>query len=157
MGHTARPGSMVPPEGTRRRRTGQKSRKTNELLLKADTYQWTWHGYNDDMKHEGTVLEANGKDKFAFSFSSNCPVTVSIYKEQEEVIVELIEDNIPVDNARIFKHYTSNTMGWTFYLTNLKSVLEGGLDSAEFQPFTQERDHCLRFYGIRLAFGLYVV
>lgn len=111
-----------------------KSRKTNELLSKDDTYLWTWHGYSDDMKHEGTVLQANGKDKFAFSFSSNCPVTVSIYKEQDEVIVELIEDNIPVDNARIFKHYTSNTMGWTFFLTNLKSVLEGGLDLRNFNP-----------------------
>jgi hypothetical protein len=111
-----------------------KSRKTNELLSKADTYKWTWHGYHDDMRHEGAVLEANGKDKFAFSFSANCPVTVSIYKELEEVIVELVEDNIPVAEGSIFKHYTSNTMGWTFYLTNLKSVLEGGLDLRNFNP-----------------------
>jgi hypothetical protein len=116
---------------------GGQARKTTELLTKADTYLWTWHGYHDDMRHEGTVLEANGKDRFAFSFSSNCPVTVSIYKEQDEVIVELVEDNIPVDNARIFKHYTSNTMGWTFYLTNLKSVLEGGLDLRNFNPSLQ--------------------
>ena len=90
-----------------------------------------------DVFDQRPVLDANGKDKFAFSFSSNCPVTVTIYKEQDEVIVELIEDNIPVDNGRIFKHYTSNTMGWTFYLTNLKSVLEGGLDLRNFNPSLQ--------------------
>lgn len=112
-----------------------KNRKENELLSKADSYHWTWHGYPDEVMQEGTILEANGKDKFVFSFSLNCPVTVSIYKEHDEVIVELVEENIPsMEEGRMFKHYTSNTTGWTFFLTNLKSVLEGGLDLRNFNP-----------------------
>jgi uncharacterized protein YndB with AHSA1/START domain len=104
------------------------SRKRKELLSKADQFAWKWHGFPDDTHLEGAVLEANGKDKFVFSFSMNCPVTVTIYREQDETIVELVEQNIPPEEGPIFKHYLSNTTGWTFYLVNLKSVLEGGLD-----------------------------
>lgn len=111
-----------------------KQRNKNEFLTKGDTYQWNWHGHTDEIRQDGAVLESNNKDKFVFTFSLNCPVTVMIYVEQEEVIIELVEQNIPVDEGPIFKHYVSNTTGWTFYLTNLKSVLEGGLDLRNQNP-----------------------
>jgi len=101
-------------------------------MVKGDTYSWLWHGFPDDVGLKGKVLDSNGKDRFSFSFSMDCPVTISIYKEQDQVICELVEQNIPADSGPIFKHYLSNTTGWTFYLTNLKSVLEGGLDLRNF-------------------------
>ena len=108
------------------------AKKETDTMVKGDSYDWMWHGFPDDVRLEGRVLESNGKDKFVFSFSMDCPVTISIYKEQGQVIVELVEANIPTDEGVIFKHYLSNTTGWTFYLTNLKSVLEGGLDMRNF-------------------------
>jgi uncharacterized protein YndB with AHSA1/START domain len=104
------------------------AKKENDIMIKGDTYSWLWHGFSDEIGLHGKVLDTNGKDRFTFSFSMECPVTISIYKEQDQVIVELVEQNIPIDAGPIFKHYLSNTTGWTFYLTNLKSVLEGGLD-----------------------------
>lgn len=110
-----------------------KSKNGTDAMIKGDTYTWKWHGFPDDVALEGRVLETNGRDKFVFSFSMECPVTISIYKEHEQVIVELVEENIPTEVAGpMFKHYLSNTTGWTFYLTNLKSVLEGGLDMRNF-------------------------
>jgi uncharacterized protein YndB with AHSA1/START domain len=105
-----------------------KSKKETDPMVKGDTYNWRWHGFADDVALTGKVIESNGKDRFQFSFSMDCPVTISIYKEHGQVIVELVEENIPVAKGEIFTHYLSNTTGWTFYLTNLKSVLEGGLD-----------------------------
>ncbi|HEY4112132.1 SRPBCC domain-containing protein [Puia sp.] len=77
---------------------------------------------------KGKVLKANGRDLFSFTFSKECPVTISIFTEHNETIVELIESNLPTDEETMRRHYVGDSKGWIFYLTNLKSVLEGGLD-----------------------------
>ena len=77
---------------------------------------------------KGKVLRANGKDIYSFTFSKGCPVTITIYSEHNETIVELVESNLPTDEETIKRHYVGDSKGWIFYLTNLKSVLEGGLD-----------------------------
>jgi len=44
------------------------------------------------------------------------------------MIVELVQENIPDDDqGRLYYHLVCKT-GWTFYLDNLKSLLEGGID-----------------------------
>lgn len=91
-----------------------KQRNKNEFLTKGDTDQWSWHGHTDEIRQDRTMLESNNKEKSVFTFSLNCPVTVMIYAEQEEVIIELVEQNILADEGPIFKHYISNTTGWTF-------------------------------------------
>ena len=50
------------------------------------------------------------------------------YKKGESQVLELLQDSIP-DTAE-GKHYwhLGCKTGWTFYLTNLKSLLEGGID-----------------------------
>ena len=77
---------------------------------------------------KGKVLKANDKNLYSFTFSKGCPVTISIYTEYEETIVELIESNLPTDEETMRKHFVGDSKGWIFYLTNLKSTLEGGLD-----------------------------
>ena len=77
---------------------------------------------------KGKVLKTNGKDLFSFSFANDIPVTITIYKEHDETIVELIESNLPTDEGSVAKQFVSDSKGWVFYLTNLKSTLEGGLD-----------------------------
>ncbi|MDX2047610.1 MAG: hypothetical protein SFU87_12545, partial [Chitinophagaceae bacterium] len=102
--------------------------KKDEEIKTGDTYEWRWHGYTDEITEKGKVLAANGKDSFRFTFSLGCPVSISIYEECGETIVELVESDLPADEQTILKHYTGDSKGWLFYLTNLKSVLEGGLD-----------------------------
>ena len=43
-----------------------KSRTENAAV--GDTYEWMWHGWGDSAVERGTILEANGKDLFKFSF-----------------------------------------------------------------------------------------
>lgn len=107
---------------------GGKQRQKNEPVQKGDTYAWRWHGYPDEVTETGTVLEANGKDRFTFTFSLKCPVTIRIYPEAGEMIVELTESGLPTDDKTRAAHFVGDSRGWIFYLTNLKSVLEGGLD-----------------------------
>jgi uncharacterized protein YndB with AHSA1/START domain len=98
------------------------------LVQPTDTYAWLWHGYGDDTVEHGTILEANGTNTLTFTFGQAGTVTVTIKTEQDETIVELAQQNIPADEkAKVYYHLGCST-GWVFYLTNLKSILEGGLD-----------------------------
>jgi len=93
-----------------------------------DTYRWLWFGYGDDTVEYGTILEANGKDRFRFTFSGGCIVTIRIIQEQNEMLCELTQENIPLtEEGRVYYHIGC-MKGWTFYLANLKSILEGGID-----------------------------
>jgi uncharacterized protein YndB with AHSA1/START domain len=103
-------------------------RRKHESIEKGDAYRWLWHGYDDDTEERGTILEANGTDKLQFTFAGQCTVTISITKEQNENIVTLWQGNIPTDEKSKTNWHLGCSNGWAFYLTNLKSILEGGLD-----------------------------
>ncbi|HVS98188.1 MAG TPA: SRPBCC domain-containing protein [Puia sp.] len=93
-----------------------------------DDYTCSFATTPENVLIKGKVLKANGRDLFSLSFSKNCPVTISIYSEHGETIVELIESNVPNEEDVVVRQYVSDSKGWIFYLVNLKSVLEGGLD-----------------------------
>lgn len=103
-------------------------RAGDELIKEKDQYKMYFNCYPDSVTEDGKVLKANDKNLFSFTFSKGCPVTISIYPEHEETIVELVESNLPTDETTIKRYYIGDSKGWIFYLTNLKSVLEGGLD-----------------------------
>jgi uncharacterized protein YndB with AHSA1/START domain len=103
-------------------------RKADEPVQKDDTYTWRWHGWGDDTTEYGTILDANGKDSLKFSFgkAGNCAVTIK--NEEGENIIELVQDTIPTDAQGMHYWHLGCKTGWTFYLANLKSLLEGGID-----------------------------
>lgn len=90
-----------------------------------DSYTWMWHG--SDHVGEGEVLDINYKDYLKFTFLG-CMVEVFIKTIDGEVLVELTQSDIPLNEASRLSHFVGCTRGWTFYLTNLKSILEGGID-----------------------------
>lgn len=103
-------------------------KEENEQAKKGDTYKWRWHGYPDSVTEEGTILEANGKDFFKFSFGKAGDCSVSIKEEQGETIVELVQENIPTDEKSMEYYHVGCRTGWTFHLADMKSILEGGID-----------------------------
>ena len=102
--------------------------ESNDLVQKGDTYSWWWYGYPDEVVEHGDILEANGKDLFKFKFGAAGNCTVSIYEEQVEHIVELLQDEIHTDDKAKQNLHIGCKTGWTFYLANLKSMIEGGID-----------------------------
>jgi Activator of Hsp90 ATPase homolog 1-like protein len=103
-------------------------RETNEPVQKDDKYKWLWHGWADDTVEYGDIMECNGKDFLKFSFGKAGDCSVTIKEEEGENIVELVQDNIPTDEQGMHYWHLGCKTGWTFYLTNLKSLLEGGID-----------------------------
>jgi len=105
-----------------------RTREPNEFIMTEDTYEWYWHGWSDDAAEKGQILEANGMDTIKFTFSGGSIVTVYIYSRNGVSIVELTQDNIPEESDLTKNLYVQCQLGWTFYLANLKSVTEGGVD-----------------------------
>lgn len=97
-------------------------------VSKGDAYSWWWHGYPDEVVEHGTILDCNGKDMFSFKFGDAGNCTVRIYEEQGEHICELTQTAIPTDEKGKQNWHIGCKTGWTFYLANLKSMLEGGTD-----------------------------
>jgi uncharacterized protein YndB with AHSA1/START domain len=106
----------------------EERREPDEHIRKNDTYHWRWFGFSKDVSEKGIVMEANGTDLLQFTFSGDTLVTVILKTEEAENIVELWQENIPKTEVAKVDYHLYCMMGWTFYLTNLKSFLEGGID-----------------------------
>ena len=104
------------------------ARPNNSAVENGDHYKWLWHGYDDSAVEEREILSANGWDQLRFSFSGGCIVTVSIKQEEGETICELLQQ-MPMEDEEEQQHFFIECGGgWGFYMANLKSVLEGGID-----------------------------
>ena len=103
-------------------------RNSNERIEQNDNYEWMWYGYDDNTVERGTVLGLNGKDFLKFSFGKAREVSVFIKEEERNNIVEIVQENIPTDEQSKIYYHLGCSEGWTFYLANLKSILEGGID-----------------------------
>ena len=97
-------------------------------IQKGDRYRWLWHGYDDTVVEQGVIEEANGLEALRFTFAGACFVSVAIEDQGGRTIVELRQENIPLDEASRVNYHLGCMTGWVFYLANLKSILEGGLD-----------------------------
>ncbi len=98
------------------------------FVEKGDQYTWRWHGWSDETTEHGHILDCNGKDHLKFSFGKAGNCTMRIRLEQQQSIVELLQENIPDTEEGKRTWYVGCKTGWTFYLANLKSLLEGGID-----------------------------
>ncbi len=105
-----------------------KPRKKHENIMAGDQYEWLWHGYGDDVVEKGEVLLANGVDKLEFTFGKAGIVTVDIGTVLGKTMVMLTQSEIPTDELSQVNYHIGCQNGWTFYLANLKSYLEGGKD-----------------------------
>ena len=105
-----------------------RTREPKEFILKEDTYEWYWYGWGDESVEKGQILEANGTDLIKFTFAKDCIVTVEISSRNGVSIVELTQENIPIENDPAKNLFVQCQLGWTFYMANLKSLIEGGVD-----------------------------
>ncbi|MFM9945952.1 MAG: SRPBCC domain-containing protein [Bacteroidia bacterium] len=95
-------------------------------VVSGSKYEWNWFAQN--YFEQGKVLEANGSDFLEFTFAGNCKVQVKLKNENGCILVELTQNEIPLDDNSKENIRLGCAFGWTFYLINLKSILEGGID-----------------------------
>ncbi len=113
-------------------------RSRDEQIQKFDKYFWMWHGHADSVYESREILEANERNFLQFTFSGNCKVSIRIKKNGGANILELTQEDIEFDKDPDRNLYVACGEGWAFYLTNLKSVLEGGIDLRNKNPDLQD-------------------
>lgn len=90
-----------------------------------DRYLWKWHGFPDGAAETGLIVAAEN-DRFEFTFAGGSRVTVTVEAESGESVLRLDQFEISDNDGRNI--VVDCGEGWTFYLANLKSILEGGID-----------------------------
>ncbi len=104
----------------------------NERIKEGQTYLWKWFLW--DGTEEGTIKKVNNKNHLQFTFAGNCIVDVHLTPYTDGTIVALTQSNIPTDEKSKEDVRLGCDRGWAFYLVNLKSVYEGGLDLRNKDP-----------------------
>ncbi|WP_027420762.1 SRPBCC family protein [Crocinitomix catalasitica] len=89
-------------------------------------YRWNWFAQN--AFEEGKIIKANGTDSLTFTFAGTCSVEVQLTQVENQILVELVQSQIPSDDSSKENIRLGCAFGWSFYLLNLKSILEGGID-----------------------------
>lgn len=89
-----------------------------------DQFEWKWHNW--DGKETGEIIEANGKDRLAFTFADGL-VSIQLKKEKDRILVCLEQSNIAIDEKSKMEIYNGCSNGWSFWLTNLKAYVEHGI------------------------------
>jgi uncharacterized protein YndB with AHSA1/START domain len=100
--------------------------RMNSNVVPSNKYEMTWYLYEELEK--GVITKANEKDLLEFTFAGNCMVSITLSEQFGHTMVELEQTDIPTDDDSKLNIRLGCSSGWSFYLVNLKSVYEGGLD-----------------------------
>ncbi|HQY19483.1 MAG TPA: SRPBCC domain-containing protein [Ignavibacteria bacterium] len=100
----------------------------DEPAQKGNSFLWKW--LKKDLELKGIITESDGKNEFGFTFGSSFFVNIKLSESGDRT--KLVLTQCYQDSA------TENEFGfinccvcWVFFLTNLKSVLEHGIDLRE--------------------------
>ena len=111
------------------------SRPDNEYPQAGDDYYWKWH---QNMDTQGKVLVVEPDVRFQFTFGKKetnseeyVIVTIDFTKENNETVYTLRQDNMGGPDLTKAEYHFSCNMGWSFFMTNMKAVLEHGIDLRE--------------------------
>ncbi|NNF30208.1 MAG: SRPBCC domain-containing protein [Flavobacteriaceae bacterium] len=105
--------------------SGEKIDK-NEHITSGSRYEWQWYLW--DPTETGVVKEVNGTDHIQFTFAGECIVDVHLESFKDNTIVSISQREIPTTDEHKVNIHLGCDRGWSFYLVNLKSIYEGGID-----------------------------
>ena len=108
-----------------------KRRASTETALAGDAYELEFH---HPLQLRGKVLQAEPPRRFVFSFPTVMTVRIELTPRSDGTRLHLHQGGISTDEeARVDQHLNCRSC-WVYYLMNLKSVLEHGIDLRDDDP-----------------------
>lgn len=105
-------------------------RAPNETCQSGDKYHWV---FRHDFQLDGEFREVIDNERLVFTFGSMI-VTLTIKPAGDQTLLYLEQTEIPTDEASKPTSHMNCRSCWLFFLTNLKSVLEHGIDLRDSSP-----------------------
>lgn len=113
-------------------------RTSTECIGPGDCYHWRWH---QDLEATGSICDVVPNEQIRFTFGKQSPesdedviVTIQI-EELEDGYTKLSLTQENMADTPYGRHYhLSCNLGWSFFMTNLKGLLEHGIDLRETDP-----------------------
>jgi uncharacterized protein YndB with AHSA1/START domain len=99
-----------------------------ELISTGDTYNWKWLA--KDFETTGKVVEVIKDERLKFTFGSMFEITISVAAENNRTRFTLTQNYTAGAVKNDFAHINC-CVCWAFFITNLKSVIEHGIDLRE--------------------------
>lgn len=118
------------------------ARSIGESAETGDTFEWEWHTWSE-MNLTGKLIEAVEGEVFHFDFGDAGKVKITFQKvSPNKTQVILNQYNIPTDEFSKKEYYYGCSLGWSFWMLNLKAFLEYGvlLDEKDV-PFEGDQRH----------------
>ena len=113
-------------------------RQADEQIQAGDSYHWRWH---QDYVETGRILRVDPDLTLQFTFGATYDagagpivVTVHCHDEGGQTRLELEQANMADLPAVHYGWHMGCNLGWSFFLTNLKALLEHGIDLRETDP-----------------------
>ncbi|MCF8243348.1 MAG: SRPBCC domain-containing protein [Melioribacteraceae bacterium] len=110
-------------------------RKPDEKIKAGDKYSWTFF---QGFTMKGKILKIDENEFLAFTFGKkdaeldeDIIVELSFSTDGEKSKIELIQKNMADNEYGHVNHNMSCMVGWCYFLTNLRSLLESGYDLRE--------------------------
>jgi len=111
------------------------ARGPNEVVRAGDKYTWIFH---KGSVVEGEVLGVVEDSLFKFTFGKKEPgsdedvvVRISLDEKDGMTEIELEQSNIADNEYGKVTYNLSCMVGWSYYLTNMRSIFESGYDFRE--------------------------
>lgn len=99
-------------------------------LKKGGSYEWTWVAGGLE---KGKILAIKKPSMLSITFAG-CKCDVNIKKYKKGAVVILRQYEIATDENNKIGTHMNCSLGWSFYLANLKAYLEHGIDLRERDP-----------------------
>lgn len=101
-----------------------------------NTFSWAW--YSTGEGRAGRISSLSRNEYINFSFPDE-KQAFSFHLEQwgERTLVTLTQQHTSTSEAKNRRAYLEGLASWTFFLANLKSVLEGGPDLRERENLSE--------------------
>lgn len=100
----------------------------SEPAGKGFKFRWKWLA--KELEITGEILGCEINKKFSFTFGNSFNVTLLISSENNRTRLDLIQKYSPGSTQNDFS-FINCCVCWVFFLTNLKSVIEHGIDLRE--------------------------